>query len=194
MLEKQLEEKLKLDKNSLLESYQLSVSILAFNLIQVMHTASTKSTSETVNLSSSYMLKFLSDITVESLCLIPKTERTVVAAVLVGYATQFYEQMYKVANGQPIDLEEFNIEFNTKDLFDFLKSSTSIVRDRIQFSKLLDQLRQNGIITLHNSFSHIESLGRVKMLMLDTTFVSKFYSDYYHKALNVTKGYANGHN
>lgn len=172
---------LKLDEQSLKESYQRSASLLARHLIHIMYTA--VNDRETVDLSSHKLLEFLSDITDGSLNTIPKTERITLCAIFVGYSTAFYNQTYNHIKGNPIDLEDFNVEFNSRDLLDFIKSVSNVFKDRVHFMQVLNRLSDLGIINIANGISHLESLGRTKIFALSNEYVTKFFSTYYDTAI-----------
>lgn len=172
---------LKLDEKSLKESYQISASLLARHLIHLMYTAVRDR--ETVDLSSEKLLEFLSDVTDGSLNTLPKTERITLCAIFIGYSNAFYNQTYNHVKGNPIDLEDFNIEFNSRDLFDFIKSVSNVFKDRVQFMSVLNRLSERGVINIGNGISHLESLGRTKVFALDNEFITNFFSKYYDKAI-----------
>jgi hypothetical protein len=172
---------LKLDEQSLKQSYQQSASLLARHLIHVMYAAAQKH--DTVDLSSEKLLQYLADITEGSLNTIPKTERVTLCAIFVGYANAFYNQTYNYVKGNEIDLDDFNIEFNSRDLFDFIKTVSNVFNDRVHFTSVLNRLSDVGILNLGNGISHIQSLGRTKVFALSTDYIQKFYSVYYENKI-----------
>lgn len=162
------------------EVYIRSISLIVRHLIHVMY--STTKQQKEVSLSSQKLLEYLSSVTDGPLEAIPKTERVLISAILVGYAKSFYDQTYSYVKKQPIYFEDFNIEFNSKDTYDLIKSVKTLKNcfsDRIQFSESLEKLRDVGFILKYKAFSHVESLGRTTMILLSSNFVKDFYSKYY---------------
>jgi hypothetical protein len=163
-----------------LEVYKRSISLILRHLIHVLYSSANQKNE--ISLDPQKLLEYLASVTDGPLEAVSGSERVLISAILVGYSKSFYEQTYNYVKNLPIDLEEFNIEFNTKDTYDFIKSVKSIRKyfnSRVDFSDTLNKLVDIGFISKHKAFSHVQSLGRTYMIILSPQFVQDFYSKYY---------------
>lgn len=157
------------------EAYRKEVSSFVTHIINFLYnsTRTLPEGSEAFNLDLPSLFEEINRI-IDDSSVIPRQERQVVLALLVGYAPAFYENVEGWVNSKTIDHDLFDLAYAQREILTIVKR-VSPNMDRIRLKAIVENIRKYEIVEITTMTDTTSGSGNLPVVMLDLSYVDDFF-------------------